>query len=253
MIEYEVVGRVAVITINRPEARNAVSAEVAQGIESAIDRLEADEDLWVGVLTGAGPVFCAGADLKAIAAGKAAEITTARGGFGGITARERTKPIIAAVDGPALAGGTEIVLACDMIVASSNASFGIPEVKRSLVAAAGGLFRLPRAVPPAIALELAMTGDPISAERAYHFGMVNQLVEPGAVKEAALALAERIIVNAPIAVRQSRRVVLAALSGDDAALWKVTGEAMGVAMRTEDFQEGPRAFIEKRPPVWKGR
>jgi enoyl-CoA hydratase len=253
MVDYEVIGRIALMTINRPEARNAVNAEVANGIEAGIDKLEADDEVWIGILTGNGPVFSAGADLKAIAAGKAAEITTARGGFAGIASRERTKPIIAAVDGPALAGGTEIVLSCDMVVASSNASFGIPEVKRSLVAAAGGLFRLPRALPPAIALELAMTGDPISAERAYHFGLVNQLVEPGHVKEAAMALADRIIANAPIAVRQSRRVVMAALSANDEALWKITGDAMGVAMRTEDFQEGPRAFIEKRPPVWKGR
>lgn len=253
MVEYEVVGRVGLITINRPEARNAVNAEVANGIESAVDQLEGDDEVWVGVITGAGPVFCAGADLKAIAAGRAGEISTQRGGFAGITARERTKPMIAAVDGPALAGGTEIVLSCDMVVASTAAAFGIPEVKRSLVAAAGGLFRLPRALPAPIALELAMTGDPISAERAAHFGLINQLVEPGQAKDAAMELAERIIANAPIAVRQSRRVVMAALSANDEALWKITAEAMGVAMRTEDFQEGPRAFIEKRPPKWTGR
>ena len=253
MVDYEVIGNVAVMTINRPEARNAVSAEVANGIEAAIDKLEADDDVWVGVITGSGPVFCAGADLKAIAAGRAAEISTARGGFAGITARERTKPIIAAVDGPALAGGTEIVLSCDLVVASTNASFGIPEVKRSLVAAAGGLFRLPRALPPAIALELAMTGDPISAERAYHFGLINELVEPGTAKEKALELAARITANAPIAVRQSRRVVMAALSANDVELWKVTADAMSITVRTEDFQEGPRAFIEKRPPKWTGR
>ncbi len=253
MVDYEVLGNVALITINRPDARNAVNAEVANGIEAAIDKLEADDDVWVGIITGAGPVFCAGADLKAIAAGKAGEIQTARGGFAGITARERTKPIIAAVDGPALAGGTEIVLSCDLVVASTNASFGIPEVKRSLVAAAGGLFRLPRALPPAIALELAMTGDPISAERAYHFGLINELVEPGAAKDHALELAGRITANAPVAVRQSRRVVMAALSANDVELWKVTADAMGVTVRTEDFQEGPRAFIEKRPPKWTGR
>ena len=253
MVDYEVIGRVAVLTINRPEARNAVNGDVANGMEAAIDKLEADDDVWVGIVTGAGPVFCAGADLKAIASGKAGDLQTRRGGFAGITRRERTKPMIAAVDGPALAGGTEIVLSCDMVVASSNATFGIPEVKRSLVAAAGGLFRLPRALPPAIALELAMTGDPISAERAAHFGLINQVVEPGQAKEAALALAERITANAPIAVRQSRRVVMAALGAGDDELWKVTGEAMAVAMSTEDFQEGPRAFIEKRAPQWKGR
>jgi len=253
MIDFEVVGRVAVITINRPEARNAVNAEVAGGIEAAIDRLEADDDLWVGVLTGAGPVFSAGADLKAIAGGGAGGLTTARGGFGGITARERTKPIIAAVDGPALAGGTEIVLSCDLVVASTAARFGIPEVKRSLVAAAGGLFRLPRALPRNLAMELAITGDPISAERAAQFGLVNELVEPGHVREAALALAERITANAPTAVRLSRQLVLASQSAHDEELWKLTAASMASVVSTEDFQEGPRAFIEKRDPVWKGR
>ena len=253
MVDYEVIGRVAVLTLNRPEARNAINGEVAEAMEAGLDRLEGDDDVWLGVVTGNGPVFSAGADLKAIAAGQAASLQTKRGGFAGITTRERTKPLIAAVDGPALAGGTEIVLSCDLVVASRTATFGIPEVKRSLVAAAGGLFRLPRALPLNIAMELALTGDPISAERAAHFGLVNQLVEPGEARAAALALAERIGANAPIAVRESRKVVLAALSGDDERLWKVTVEAMAAAMGSEDFQEGPRAFIEKRAPQWKGR
>ncbi|HWW53148.1 MAG TPA: crotonase/enoyl-CoA hydratase family protein [Acidimicrobiales bacterium] len=252
MVTYEVQDRVAVITIRRPEARNAVNAEVANGIEAAIDRLEEDSDAWVGIITGEGSVFSAGADLKEIAAGRAAQIMTARGGFGGIARRERTKPIIAAVDGPALAGGTEIVLSCDLVVASTAASFGIPEVKRSLVAAAGGLFRLPRALPLNIAMELAVTGEPITAERAHHFGLVNELVAPGQALAAAMALAARIVVNAPVAVRASRRVVLASQRGDDEALWKLTDQAMFEAASSEDFAEGPRAFIEKRPPVWKG-
>jgi enoyl-CoA hydratase len=253
MLDYEIIGRVAVMTLRRPEARNAISPEMANALEAAIDRLEADDEAWVAVLAAEGSVFCAGADLKAIATGRAGEIQTERGGFAGFVRRERTKPVIAAVDGPALAGGTEIVLACDMVVASTAASFGLPEVKRSLVAAAGGLFRLPRALPPAIAMEVALTGDPITAERAAHFGLINQLVEPGGARAAALALAERVVVNAPIAVRASRRVLVAALAGDDAALWKITERAMIEAARTEDFAEGPRAFIEKRPPVWKGR
>jgi enoyl-CoA hydratase len=253
MVEYRQEGRVAVLTINRPEARNAVNGEVAAAMEAGLDRLEEDDDVWAGVVTGAGPVFSAGADLKAIASGQAADLQTKRGGFGGIAARQRTKPLIAAVDGPALAGGCEIALSCDLIVASTAARFGIPEVKRSLVAAAGGLFRLPRALPRNIAMELALTGDPIDAQRAYQFGLVNQLVEPGTALEAALALAERVNANAPIAVRESRRVVLDGMLADDDTAWRVTFDAMAKAMATEDFAEGPRAFIEKRAPEWKGR
>src|ERR1700694_4198221 len=170
MIDYEVSDRVAVITIRRPEARNAVNGEVASGIEAAIDNLEEDPEVRAGVVAGEGPVFSAGADLKAIAAGQANSLQTARGGFAGITQRERTKPLIAAVDGPALAGGCEIALACDMIVASRQAIFGLPEVKRSLLAAAGGLFRLPRTLGPQVAMEAILTGEPISAQRAYDLG-----------------------------------------------------------------------------------
>ncbi|HEV7887504.1 MAG TPA: crotonase/enoyl-CoA hydratase family protein [Acidimicrobiales bacterium] len=254
MVEYEPKGHVALLTINRPEARNAVNGDMARAMEAAIDRLEADEDVWVGIVTGEGSVFSAGADLKAIAAGQAADLATAKGGFAGITRRERTKPIIAAVDGPALAGGCEIALACDLIVASSAAAFGLPEVKRSLVAAAGGLFRLPRNLPPKVAMEVILTGDPLPAERAYALGLVNELVEPGQAVAAAMALAERIAANAPVAVWESRKVVLAADAGaSDDELWALSGTAFGAVAQTEDFAEGPRAFIEKRPPSWKGR
>lgn len=254
IVTFDPKGRAAIITIRRPEARNAVNGDVANGIEAAIDKLEADDELWVGVLTGEGPVFSAGADLKAIASGGAGGLGTQRGGFAGIVRREREKPIIAAVDGPALAGGCEISLACDLIVASRAARFGIPEVKRSLVAAGGGLFRLPRALPRNVAMELALTGDPIPAERAYDLGLVNVLVEPGEAVSAALELAERVCANAPFAVRASRKVVLDALTPlDDDALWKKSSAAMAQVAATEDFKEGPLAFIEKRPPSWKGR
>jgi enoyl-CoA hydratase len=252
-VEYGVSGHTAVITINRPEARNAVNAAVASDMEAALDRFEGDEEAWTGVLCGAGPAFSAGADLKAVASGAAGNLGTERGGFAGIVRRERTKPLIAAVDGPALAGGCEIVLACDMVVASGAASFGLPEVKRSLIAGAGGLFRLPRALPPAVAMEVALTGEALSAERAFGLGLVSQLVAPGSAREAALALAERINANAPLAVRLSRRVVQAALGAGDQELWRLTSEAMAEVVATEDFVEGPRAFVEKRPPVWKGR
>ena len=252
-VDFEQRGPFAVVTINRPEARNAVNGAVARGIEEAIDRIEADDGIWVGILTGEPPVFCAGADLKEINAGNAANLQTKRGGFGGIVQRERTKPIIAAVDGPALAGGTEIVVSCDLVVASTTATFGIPEVKRSLVAAAGGLFRLGRKIPLNIAMELTLTGDPITAEVAHHHGLVNRLVEPGGALDAAIALAERICANAPVAVRESRRVVIEATNAPDDVGWKMSLDGMAAAMSSEDFGEGVTAFIEKRPPVWKGR
>lgn len=257
MIEYELQGHVAVITINRPEARNAVNGAVATGIEEAIDKLEADQDAWVGIITGArtekGYIFCAGADLKEINAGNAGALTTQRGGFGGITQRERVKPIIAAVDGPALAGGTEIVLSTDLVVASETATFGIPEVKRALVAGAGGLFRLPRKVPRNIAMEAALTGDPISAERAAHFGLVNVLCSEGEALAKAIELAERVAANAPLAVQASRKVVVEATDQPDEVGWRMSMEGMAEMMQSEDLGEGLTAFIEKRAPQWKGK
>ncbi|MEX2292473.1 MAG: crotonase/enoyl-CoA hydratase family protein [Acidimicrobiales bacterium] len=252
-VDFEQRGPFAVITINRPEARNAINGDVAKGIEEAIDKIEADDSIWVGVLTGVPPVFCAGADLKEINAGNATSLATSRGGFAGFVQRERIKPVIAAVDGPALAGGTEIVLASDLVVASTTATFGIPEVKRSLVAGAGGLFRLGRKIPLNVAMELTLTGDPIDAARAHHFGLVNRLVEPGAALDEAIKLAEQICANAPVAVRESRKIVLEATNAPDDIGWRMSIEGMGVAMQSEDFSEGLMAFIEKRPPVWKGR
>ncbi|MGH9113434.1 MAG: crotonase/enoyl-CoA hydratase family protein [Acidimicrobiales bacterium] len=252
-VDFEQRGPFAVVKINRPEARNAVNGAVAEGIEEAIDKIEADDSIWVGILTGEPPVFCAGADLKEINAGNAANLQTKRGGFAGIVQRQRTKPIIAAVDGPALAGGTEIVVSCDLVVASTTASFGIPEVKRSLVAAAGGLFRLGRKIPLNIAMELALTGNPVAAEVAHHHGLVNRLVQPGEALDAAIALAEQICANAPVAVRESRKVVIEATHAPDDVGWKMSFEGMAAAMSSEDFGEGLTAFIEKRSPQWKGR
>lgn len=245
---------VAWVCIDRPQARNAVNAAVAQGLEAAIDRCESDPDTWVTVLTGAGPdAFCAGADLKEVAAGRSDALWTERGGFAGITSRERTKPWIAAVQGKALAGGTEIALACDLIVASENAGFGLPEVLRGLIAAAGGLVRLPRAIPPRVAMEHILTGRPITVQQALQWGMVSRVVPSEALAEAALALANEIASNAPVAVRESLRLARLALDHDEAALRRLSQDAIERVKASEDFQEGPRAFIEKRAPRWTGR
>jgi len=258
IVEYETRGRIAVITLNRPEARNAVNGDVAAGMEQAIDQLEGDPEVWVAVLRANSegqqrPVFCAGADLKAINSGQAGALNTRRGGFAGFVYRERIKPVVVAVDGLATAGGLEIVLACDLVVASSQASFGLAEVKRNLVAGAGGLFRLPRAIGQAAAMEAILTGEPLSAQRAYDLGLVSRLVEPGQAFEAALALATQITAAAPLAVYASRRVVLAATSEDDETLKRLTNEAFAEVIQSEDTKEGLTAFIEKRPPNWQGR
>ena len=252
MIDYEKRGNVALITINRPEAKNAVNGDVAEGIEAAIDKAEADDEIWLGVLTHAGDVFCAGADLKAINSGDAARLATPTGGFGGITAKQRTKPIIVAMNGPAYAGGCEIVLSCDLVVASTDAKFGVPEVKRNLVAAAGALFRLPKAMPKNLAMEMLLTGDPIDAQRAYEVGFVNRLAEPGKAVDVALEFAAQISENAPLAVRKSREIAPKSYENDDEA-FADSGKAMGAVMASEDTKEGLTAFIEKRKPNWQGR
>ncbi|MFZ9807453.1 MAG: enoyl-CoA hydratase-related protein [Ilumatobacteraceae bacterium] len=258
IVEYEVRGKVAIITLNRPEARNAVNGDVASGLEAAIDKLEADSNVWIGVLAAntAGqerPVFCAGADLKAINSGQAAGLNTKRGGFGGFVYRERKKPVIAAVDGLATAGGCELVLACDMLVASTRSAFGLAEATRNLIAGAGGLFRLPRAIGRAAAMEAILTGEPFSAQRAYELGMVNKLVEPNASLDAAIDLALRVCKAAPLAVWASRKIVLASETESDQNLIDMTNKEFAAVLASEDTKEGLTAFIEKRPPNWQGK
>jgi enoyl-CoA hydratase len=257
IVTYEVRERVAVITLNRPEARNAVNGDVANGLEAAIDRLEADDDVWVGILTAntAGqerPVFSAGADLKAINSGNAASLGTERGGFAGFVYRDRKKPVIVAVDGLATAGGCEIVLAADLVVATTRSAFGLAEVKRNLIPGAGGLFRLPRAIGQAVAMEAILTGEPIPAQRAFDLGLLSRLVAPGEALDEALRLAGQITACAPLAVWESRAIVRAAATESDEALIARTNEAFGRIMGSDDTREGLEAFIDKRAPNWKG-
>lgn len=253
LIESERDGATMLLTLNRPDARNAVSPEVSQTMVGLLDEAEADEGIRAVVVTGAGDVFCAGADLKVVAQGRALDIANVKGGFAGIVTRDFPKPLIAAVNGPALAGGFEIVLACDLTVAADTARFGIPEAKRGLMAAAGGLIRLPKRVSLAIALELAMTGDPIDAERAYQLGLVNRVVPRGEVVDAALALAARIGENSPVAVRNSRRVVRESADLPEADGWKLSNDLSVEVFSSGDSIEGATAFAEKRAPVWKSR
>lgn len=258
IVAYQRDGRVAVITLNRPDARNAVNGDVAEGLEASIDRLEDDDDIRVAIIRANTegqhrPVFCAGADLKALGSGDGARLSTARGGFAGFVYRERLKPVIVAVDGLATAGGTEIVLAADLVVASTQSAFGLAEVKRNLVAGAGGLFRLPRTIGQAAAMEAILTGEPIPATRAYELGLVSRLTEPGEAFDEARRLAEQISRSAPMAVRESRNVVLAAAYADDETLKQMTEDALRRVMASDDLQEGLAAFIEKREPNWTGR
>ena len=253
VVLYALDGHVATLTLNRPDQRNAVSPELTSAMDAAMRRFEQDDDAWVALLTGAGPNFCAGADLKALAAGRAAELTTEVGGFGGFVRYPRTKPVIAAVRGFALAGGTELVLACDLVVAGTDAQFGLPEVTRGIVAAAGGLFRLPRVIPPARAMELVLTADRLGAEEAARWGMVNHLVEPGEVVDRARALADRICRNAPLAVRESLAIARDALRIDDDEAWERSAAAMQRVRGSADAKEGVQAFVEKRAAHWTGR
>lgn len=244
-------GHVELLTINRPEARNAINRATAQALSDALDECESDDDVWVVVLTGAGDkAFSAGMDLKAFAAG---EFPMTEKGFGGLTKRNFPKPLIAAANGSALAGGFEMVLSCDMVVAAAHAKFGIPEATRGLVAGAGGLIRLPKRVPLAIAYELALTGEPIDAERAYALGLVNRVVHGDEVLDVAIALAERVAKNAPLAVRASKDVMRRSKELTEANAWLVSDEAFAKIGRSADAMEGAVAFAEKREPNWQGQ
>jgi enoyl-CoA hydratase len=242
---------VLVITLNRPQARNAVNGALAAGVAAALDELDGDDDLRVGVITGAQGTFCAGMDLKAFVQGERPYVEGR--GFAGVTQRAADKPLIAAVEGYALAGGFEVALSCDLIVAARDATFGIPEVKRGLVAAAGALFRLPKRIPYHLAMELALTGDPIGAERAAEIGVVNRLADSGGALDAALELAGVIARNGPLALAASKRIVAGSLDWTEEEAWSRNGEIAGPVMGSEDAQEGAKAFAEKRDPVWQGR
>lgn len=240
-----------VITINRPEAKNAVNRAVSFGVCAAVDLLDSRDDLRVGILTGAGGTFCAGMDLKAFLRGE--QIRVDGRGLMGIAMTPPKKPLIAAVEGYALAGGCEAMLACDLAVAARDAKFGIPEVKRGLAAGAGGLLRLPRLIPPRIAMELALTGDMLDAERAAALGLVNIVTEPGQALAEARRLAARIIANAPLSVAVSKRVIVEQRDWPLDEMFARQQALTGPVIASEDAREGAAAFAEKRAPNWKGR
>ncbi|MFB9312983.1 crotonase/enoyl-CoA hydratase family protein [Nocardioides plantarum] len=242
---------VQIITINRPGARNALNGEVARGIADAVDELDASDELRVGVLTGAGGTFCSGMDLKGFLTG---DLPLVEGrGLGGITERPPRKPLIGAVEGYAVAGGFELLLACDLVVAAETAQLGVPEVKRGLVAGAGAAMLLPQRIPPAIALELLLTGDPITAARAAELGLVNRVVPEGGALDGALALAAQIAANGPLAVAVTKQVALQSPDWSHADRWAKQGELMTPVFVSADAAEGATAFAEKRPPRWTGR
>jgi enoyl-CoA hydratase len=244
-------GNVLLITINRPDVRNAVNGAVAEGIANALEQLDGDEQLSVGVLTGAGGYFSAGMDLGAFVKGESPWFGDR--GFAGIAQRAASKPLIAAIEGFAVAGGMEIALACDLIVAAKGAKMGIPEAKRSLVAAGGALLRLPQRMPYHVVMELALTGDPLPADRFYEFGVVNRLAEPGTAVDVAIELAERLAKSGPLAVIASKRILQQQYDWSSEEMWEKQAAISGPVFASEDSKEGANAFKEKREPVWKGR
>lgn len=245
---------VALVTLNRPEKRNAVNGAVTEAISGIVQRTEDDPEIRAVILTSSNDrVFCAGADLSVVSGKDALAMETPTGGFAGFVYATRRKPWIAAVEGIAVAGGLELCLACDMMVASENARFGLPEVKRGLLAGAGALHRLPERMPPAIAREMIATGEQIDAQTAWRHGLINRLVGPGETGQAALDLAAQIVANSPLAVQYSLAASRASSGQPDGAGRVIANEWLSHLRKTEDFREGPRAFIEKREPVWKGR
>lgn len=245
-------GHVLVVTLQRPEVRNAVDMSVALGIAAAMERLDADPALHVGILTGAGGTFCAGMDLKAFAF-EGVEPAIEGRGFAGLCEAPPRKPLIAAVEGHAVAGGFEIVLACDMVVAARGASFGLPETKRGLVASSGGLMRLPHRLSANLAMEMALVGDPISAEQAQAWGLVNRLVEKGEALAAALKLAQAIDANAPLAVAASKQIVQGSRTWSDDQMFERQRAIATAVNASADAREGAAAFAQKRPAQWQGR
>lgn len=253
-VHYEVLDRIATITLDRPAQRHAIDAATTAALRAALERFETDPEALVAILTASGDqAFCAGMDLKAFAAGEGPAILEGPGGFAGFTHYPRTKPCIAAVNGAALAGGCEIVLACDLVVAAGHARFGLPEVKRGLFAASGGVLRLPRLIPRTRALELLLTGDLIDAQTAHDLGLINKVVPHGQLLETARDLALRICANAPLAVRETLALARAVFSLPEEQLQARNDAAWARIAATEDAREGPQAFAEKRPAVWKDR
>src|ERR1700723_305079 len=244
-------GNVLLVTLNRPKVRNAVDGALAAGVAGALDELDGDDELAVGILTGAGGYFCAGMDLGAFVRGESPWLGDR--GFAGIAQRAAHKPLIAAIEGFAVAGGMEIALACDLIVAANGAKMGIPEAKRSLVAAGGALLRLPRRMPYHVVMELALTGDLLPAERFHEFGVVNRLAEPGGAVAVALELAAAVAKNGPLALAASKRILQEQFDWSTAEMWERQGAISGPVFASEDSKEGASAFKEKREPVWRGR
>ena len=244
-------GRTLVVTMDRPQARNAIDRAMALEVAAALDLLDGDPGLTVGVLTGAGGTFSSGMDLKAfLATGDRPEVEGR--GLAGLTLTPPDKPLVAAVEGYALAGGCELALACDLVVAADDALFGLPEVKRGLIAGSGGLLRLPRRIPPAIAMEHALTGEPLSSTEAYRWGLVNRLTPPGGALEGALRLAAAIAANGPVAVRATKRLVTGTTDSTGGGAWEHQNAVLAEVLASADAKEGAAAFVEKRAPVWVG-